>query len=431
MDVLDRATVANVNEKGFVPDEVRNAFFRKLRMKSENRSCFECTARNPTWISLSYGVYLCLECSGEHRRKGVHISFVRSVELDSFTPEQMMQMAVGGNGKAWEYFKQSGMGKLSDGGRSIDYNSGITKRYKAKMEQETEEGCKKVGISYKEPLKAPSVLALEKAKTDPVDEATDFSFDGKVAEPAAPSQLARHQTAPAATSGGYPGAAAPKAAAAKAASTIHTVSASSVTSSNMKVVGPTASSSAQLAAATAVSSSNVPKPSGFAAKQKAKEIDFDFDFDDLEAEAAKPPPAPIPKVSSAPAPAPAPTKTFSAPAAPSRNGANGSSAADDLLSKYSGKKGISSADFFHEEQQESAHARLERESRYQKFSGSGAISSASFFGEGDPSDDFQRSNSGEGSEDWKAMAKQGSDMAKAGISKGAELLTAYLNKART
>lgn len=28
-------------------------------------------SRNPTWISLTYAIYLCLECSGEHRRKAL------------------------------------------------------------------------------------------------------------------------------------------------------------------------------------------------------------------------------------------------------------------------------------------------------------------------------------------------------------------------
>jgi hypothetical protein len=41
----------------------------------------------PMWASVNHGTVLCIECSGIHRSLGVHVSKVRSLNLDKWETE--------------------------------------------------------------------------------------------------------------------------------------------------------------------------------------------------------------------------------------------------------------------------------------------------------------------------------------------------------
>ncbi|KAK6590762.1 hypothetical protein RS030_132075 [Cryptosporidium xiaoi] len=96
----------NIDERGFVSDRFRDDFFHNVKSISDNRFCFDCESRNPTWLSLSFAIFICLNCSSDHRKMGVHISFVRSADLDKFTLLQLARIEIGGNSRAKNFFKQ-------------------------------------------------------------------------------------------------------------------------------------------------------------------------------------------------------------------------------------------------------------------------------------------------------------------------------------
>ncbi|KAF9363807.1 ADP-ribosylation factor GTPase-activating protein agd4 [Mortierella sp. NVP85] len=77
----------------------------QVRKIPGNEICADCRSLSPMWASVNHGNVLCIECSGIHRSLGVHVSKVRSLNLDKWETETVGLMLKLGNEKTNKIFE--------------------------------------------------------------------------------------------------------------------------------------------------------------------------------------------------------------------------------------------------------------------------------------------------------------------------------------
>uniref|UniRef100_A0A0R3W1Q5 Arf-GAP domain-containing protein n=1 Tax=Taenia asiatica TaxID=60517 RepID=A0A0R3W1Q5_TAEAS len=103
----------------------------ELVRDEENKYCADCDAKGPRWASWNLGVLLCIRCAGIHRGLGVHISKVKSLNLDSWEPQQVAVLKAVGNRRARELYEAN----LPEFFRRPQTDSALEQFIRAKYEQ--------------------------------------------------------------------------------------------------------------------------------------------------------------------------------------------------------------------------------------------------------------------------------------------------------
>lgn len=113
----------------------------EVSKQPDNMLCVDCNSRNPKWVSIRYGTFMCLDCAGMHRSLGVYLDFIKSIGLDTWSREAYLPVKYGGNKAFKEYIETH---KLQDSSISdkyqnqkvIEYSKLLMEQIKAKTGQE-------------------------------------------------------------------------------------------------------------------------------------------------------------------------------------------------------------------------------------------------------------------------------------------------------
>ena len=119
----------------FVINEIKKQL-EKLANEEENKKCFDCEAEPARWTSLNNGIYLCHECSEEHKNFESGINIIKSITLEQWNKNQLNLMKIGGNKRLKKFLEDNNVPKNID--KKTLYNSKLMLYYRKLLKSEAE-----------------------------------------------------------------------------------------------------------------------------------------------------------------------------------------------------------------------------------------------------------------------------------------------------
>ena len=119
----------------FINNEIKKQL-EKLSNEEENKKCFDCENQPARWTSVNNGIYLCHECSEEHKNIESGLSIIKSINLEQWNKNQLKIMKVGGNKKLKTFLEQNNIPQNID--KKTLYNSKIMVYYRKQLKAEAE-----------------------------------------------------------------------------------------------------------------------------------------------------------------------------------------------------------------------------------------------------------------------------------------------------